>query len=332
VGPLIATYAILPVLGLWAGIAAIGLIMVVAGEVSLQGLFKKRVCIVRQAAILALLTGLTVSQNPFTLPRARIQREGNERLIHIDEGSHGIVAVLESPGDRWMLLNNFYTLGGTASAIEERQQGRIPLLLHPAPRKVAYLGLGTGITAGGALLPTVQKVVALEFIPEVVAAAREYFAEPNLGVLNDGKVEVIHEDARIFLKASRQDFDVIIGDLVVPWRSGESALFTANISRQLASHSPPGESFASGSQCINCPRSSSGSSPQLSWMSSHGQHSGEETFFLMHRRWRSSVTLILALLTFRLSIRKWNNSNLGAHKALPYCQNVAGSGYSSSGS
>jgi spermidine synthase len=226
VGPLVATYAILPWLGLWVGITAVGFAMIAAGELALKGLPGGRFATLRRAAILVALVALAVGGNPFTLPRARIERDGNENLIHLNEGSHGIVAVLENSDDRWMLLNNFYTLGGTASAVEERQQARIPLLLHPAPRKVALLGLGTGITAGGALLPTVDKVVALELVPEVVTTARGYFAEANLGVMTDSKVEVINEDARVYLKAGGRDFDVIIGDLVVPWRSGESALFT----------------------------------------------------------------------------------------------------------
>ncbi|HEX8634166.1 MAG TPA: fused MFS/spermidine synthase [Pyrinomonadaceae bacterium] len=226
IGPLVATYAVLPALGLWVGIAAAGVLMIAAGESALRGLFETKFVAARRTATALLLLALVLGGNPFTLPRAQVKRDGNERLIHLAEGSHGIVAVLETHDDRWMLLNNFYTLGGTASAVEERQQARIPLLLHPAPRQVAFLGLGTGITAGGALLPTVDNLVALELVPEVVTTAKDYFAEANLGLLTDRKAEVINEDARIYLKAGGKKFDVIVGDLVVPWRSGESSLFT----------------------------------------------------------------------------------------------------------
>lgn len=226
VGPLVATYAVMPSLGLWAGIALAGLLMVASGELWLSGLFKGSLTTARRAAVVALLATLVVGANPLTLPRARVRRDGDEKLIHLDEGSHAIVSVLESTDDRWMLLNNFYTLGGTASAAEERQQARIPLLLHPTPRRVAFLGMGTGITAGGALLPNVERVVALELVPEVVKTAGDYFADSNLGLLKDPRVEVVNEDARVYLKASGQRFDVIVGDLVVPWRSGESSLFT----------------------------------------------------------------------------------------------------------
>lgn len=226
VGPLVATYAVLPWLGLWAGVALAGLLMAASGEVWLSGLFKGSLTTARRAAVVALLVAIVVGANPLTLPRARVRRDGDEKLIHLDEGSHAIVSVLESTDDRWMLLNNFYTLGGTASAAEERQQARIPLLLHPRPRRVAFIGMGTGITAGGALLPNVERVVALELVPEVVKTAGDYFADSNLGLLKDSRVEVVNEDARVYLKASGQRFDVIVGDLVVPWRSGESSLFT----------------------------------------------------------------------------------------------------------
>jgi hypothetical protein len=55
------------------------------------------------------------------------------------------VAVVAHEGNRRIKLNNFYVLGGTAAAGDERLQGHIPLLLHPRPERVAFLGLGTVI-------------------------------------------------------------------------------------------------------------------------------------------------------------------------------------------
>jgi spermidine synthase len=125
-----------------------------------------------------------------------------------------------------MTINNYYVLGGTSSARDERMQAHLPLFLHPAPKKVAFLGLGTGITAGAALLHPVDTVVALEIVPEVIRAAKNYFADANLHVLEDPRVQVRAEDARNFLKGSGRKFDVIIGDLIVPWRPGESSLLS----------------------------------------------------------------------------------------------------------
>ena len=54
----------------------------------------------------------------------------------------GSVAVVEHDGYRRIKLNNYYVLGGSHAAGDERLQGQIPLLLHPRPERVAFLGLG----------------------------------------------------------------------------------------------------------------------------------------------------------------------------------------------
>lgn len=160
------------------------------------------------------------------LPRVQLAADQSERLVALTEGTYGITAVVERPGSRRLKLNNHYGLGGTASTGDERMQAHIPLLLHPAPRRVAFLGLGTGITAGGALYHPVETVTVVELVPEVVVAAREYFQKANGSVIDDKRTRVVADDARNFLRGSPEKFDVIVGDLVVPWRQGEGSLFT----------------------------------------------------------------------------------------------------------
>jgi spermidine synthase len=91
---------------------------------------------------------------------------------------------------------------------------------------VAFVGLGTGITAGAALLHPVDRVVTLEIVPEVVVAAREDFGDANHGVMEDPRVRVVVDDGRNYLASSQQAFDVIVGDLLVPWRPAEAPLYT----------------------------------------------------------------------------------------------------------
>ena len=220
VGPLAALFLVGPAVGLWWGLVLCGLLQVVAGEAALAGRTKPAWRLSWYAAGAAVV----MLWQPGSLPRVRI--EPDEHLIDLREGPFGTVAVVDKGDDRRLMLNNFYVLGGTASTGEERLQAHLPLLLHPAPGKVAFLGLGTGITASAVLFHPVQEVVAMELVGEVVAAAREQFREANLGVLDDPRVRVAVEDARTGLRGSPGRFDVIIGDLVVPWRRGEAALYT----------------------------------------------------------------------------------------------------------
>jgi len=159
-------------------------------------------------------------------PRVRVASERGERLVSLAEGAHGVVSVVEREGSRRLKLNNHYALGGTAATGDERMQAHLPLLLHPEPRSVAFLGLGTGVTAGGAMFHALERVVAVEIVPEAIVAAREHFAPANAGLMEEVRVRVIADDARHFLRATKERFDVIVGDLVVPWRAGEGALLT----------------------------------------------------------------------------------------------------------
>jgi hypothetical protein len=92
---------------------------------------------------------------------------------------------------------------------------------------VALLGLGTGITASAALLhPSVAELTLVELVPEVVVAARAHFHEANLAVLSQPRARLVVADARSWLRQTGERYDVIVGDLVVPWRQGESGLYT----------------------------------------------------------------------------------------------------------
>lgn len=235
-GALLAAFVLPRCLGQWVTIAFTGLSMIALGELVFSS--KAWRLTPRQLAVCALVGACLWFLAPAKVPRVRVQESKGEKLVSLKEGSHGIVAVIEQNGARRIKLDNFYVLGGTASTGDERLQGHLPLLLHPAPRRVAFLGLGTGITAGAALLHPVAQITVMEIVPEVIEAARDYFAEANLGIVTSPKVEIVVEDARNYLRGSRRQFDVIVGDLVVPWRQGEAALYTmehfATVRRSLA--------------------------------------------------------------------------------------------------
>ncbi len=99
-------------------------------------------------------------------------------------------------------------------------QGRLPLLLQPAPHRVLFLGLGTGLSLAGSLpYPNAQRT-AVELSQGAITAAGRYFVET--GVL--GQTQVVRDDARHFLSVSSEHYDVIIGDLYHPDLAGVGAL------------------------------------------------------------------------------------------------------------
>jgi spermidine synthase len=241
-GSLLTTFALLPSLGLWATFVGVALSYgALAVWTSFTSHAKSRRLGVALTAALAVVIALT----SVTLPRLRLDSARGERLLDIWEGSHGTVAVTEGKGGRTLRMNNSYSLGGTVDRIErERIQTLIPLLLHRAPSRVFFLGLGTGITAGEAVRHPVERIVVCELVPEVVQASREYFPEWTRGLSTDPRVEIVAEDGRQYLAAADESFDAIISDLFVPWHAGTGTLYTREHFEIVRARLAPGGVFA----------------------------------------------------------------------------------------
>jgi spermidine synthase len=151
-------------------------------------------------------------------------------LVDYREGTTCSVAVLdEAGGDRVLKLNNDYVLGGLKGAHLPRRQGLIPLFLHPRPERALFLGLGTGGSAGAAAAWPDLKVDALEIVPEVVDML-PWFDEANeqlaARAAEGGRVRILALDARHFVRATPLRYDVVVGDLFLPYRAGEGAMYT----------------------------------------------------------------------------------------------------------
>jgi spermidine synthase len=240
-GILATSFVLLPVIGLWKCFAVVAGLYLACGLVLLfsQGRLPRqlRLAATGLAALALVFAGL------IQWPIAVVPNRAELRFAR--ETPYGIISVLYQPerGELWLKQNNHYTLGATSGNDSELRQGSIPLLLHPAPREVCFLGLATGITAGSALMqPEVEDVVAVELIPEVVEAA-ELFDADNQAILRSPQAEIVVNDARHYLYATDREFDVIVSDLFVPWHSQTGYLYTVEHYRAARQRLRPGGLF-----------------------------------------------------------------------------------------
>ncbi len=103
--------------------------------------------------------------------------------------------------------------------------GHLPMLLHPDPRDVFVIGLGTGVSAAAAARYPARSIE----IADIEGAAREAtqrFAAQNRNVLADPRVRFLVADGRNALLARKRTFDVIISDPSDVWVAGVGSLFT----------------------------------------------------------------------------------------------------------
>lgn len=134
--------------------------------------------------------------------------------------------VQKTDGER-LLLNDLQRMDASTSqdAIHaQRNQSRLPYLLHPEPDSVLFLGYGTGISTSPLVDLGNLKIDAVELSQGAIEAASNYFALANLNAAE--KVNIIRDDARRFLKMTEKRYDLIIGDLFHPDLVGRGNLLS----------------------------------------------------------------------------------------------------------
>jgi spermidine synthase len=148
------------------------------------------------------------------------------RLISFRDGAMAAVSVVEdADGVARLHINNRQQEGSSATLFADARQALLPLLLHPAPQRALFLGLGTGVTASSAAEDPLLEVDAVELLPEVIAASvhfRRGFEEngPN------PRLRLMVADARRFVRATQERYDLIVSDNFHPARSGSGSLYT----------------------------------------------------------------------------------------------------------
>ncbi len=224
VGSTLAGFYLLEKIGIWWSFGVLGLGYGVAAiliEQKIQWRIGSGI-----AVLILILVVFLSSANPGLLPLVALDK--TELLVDYAQGPHGVISVVHRPkyGDYRIKMNNHYTLSGSGVNKLAERGGHIPLLLHPEPKFVAFIGSATGITAGAAMLHQVKKVELIELVPEVRELASRHFGDYNRNVYQDHRTEVVIEDGRNHLRATRQKYDVIVADLFVPWRPGVGSMYT----------------------------------------------------------------------------------------------------------
>ena len=109
--------------------------------------------------------------------------------------------------------------------------GALPVLVHPDPRDVAIIGLGSGDTVYAAAgRPETVRVTCIEIIGSQLVTLRalaERETYPGLrGLLGDPRVEHVAGDGRAYLLRSTRKFDVIEADALRPTSAYSGNLYS----------------------------------------------------------------------------------------------------------
>jgi spermidine synthase len=161
------------------------------------------------------------------------EKDGVESSVALVKASDGYAFVISGKTDG----------SSRGDAATQVMGGLIGAALHPNPRRGLVIGLGTGSTAGWlAAVPSIERVDVVELEPAILRVARDC-AQVNHDVLGNPRVRIWIGDAREWLLASRETYDVIFSEPSNPYRAGISSLFTTDFYRAVRSRLAPGGIF-----------------------------------------------------------------------------------------
>jgi len=169
-------------------------------------------------------------------------------VVHVDtrDSRYGRVTVVRPEGtaEQASLYHNSALQVTYPDPPEAQAIAHVPMLAHPAPRRVLLLGGAVGVAEEALKHPTVESVTCVELDPAAVEAVREHFPPGAVRALSDPRVRLVLGDARAFLKGAAERHDVVICVAEPPATAQANRLYTREFFCEVAQVLAEGGVFA----------------------------------------------------------------------------------------
>ena len=176
-------------------------------------------------------------------PRLITPPEGGRVLAHLEGAATTASVVEDAGGARWLRVNGSFVMGGDATFALDRLQGHAPLLAHPAPERALFLGVGAGATFAAVAAHPNLRAEGVELSREVLELLPAF-----RGVTQDlaraaTRASLHAADARRYVRATAQTYDVIVADNFHPAKDGAGLLYTVEHFEAVKARLAPGGLF-----------------------------------------------------------------------------------------
>jgi predicted membrane-bound spermidine synthase len=242
-GSLVTGFALLPLLGTAATFRVIAVAaLAFAGLAAVAGARRLALVLAASAALAAVVVPDRVAL------WARLHAADPAQMLEVEDASG--VSVLRSgeQGEGYAVMAGglgvstlpFGGFGGTHTLL-----GALPVLLHPSPKSVAVIGLGSGDTAFAAAgRPETESVEVVEIIGSQLELLRDFDAlgrDPGLrALLGDARIHIHIDDGRAFLRRDQRRYDVIEADALRPTSAYSGNLYSREYFALLRERLAPG--------------------------------------------------------------------------------------------
>jgi spermidine synthase len=170
-----------------------------------------------------------------------------DRVLVGEDGSG--LSVIKSTGSSFDEQAIVYVNGASQGRIPygdtHTALGAIPTLLHPDPRDVLIIGLGSGDTCFSAAgRPEVERLTCVEIIGtqrDTLETLSKLASKPGVDrVLTDRRIEHIVGDGRAYLLRNGRKFDIIEADALRPISAYSGNLYSLEYFELMRDHLKPG--------------------------------------------------------------------------------------------
>ena len=152
----------------------------------------------------------------------------NQNIVHYQNSRYGNICVLENEGQYIYFLDGIpYLITPIPDIPALEEFVHLPLLAHPAPARLLVLSGGAGGMINEALKhPSVVNIEYAELDPLLLDLLRKFPTALTESELNDARVNIKHIDGRLFLKTTRNRYDVIFVGIDEPSNLQANRFFT----------------------------------------------------------------------------------------------------------
>lgn len=236
-GALIATIAfpffLLPVLGIYQSSLLFGLINMSIAAVVLYSYRKslgktgKRLQLLTGAMSLFILVMLVFSSLAL---KHWDQMLYNGRIVHSEQTPYQKITLTRSKDDLRLYLNGVLQFSSVDEYRYHESLVIVPMTFADKPiKRVLVLGAGDGLAVRELLkYPEIEQIFLVDLDARMTQLAKNnpHLVDINLASLDNKKVQVVIDDAFVFLEKNKQAFDLIINDLPDPNTISLSRLYS----------------------------------------------------------------------------------------------------------
>ena len=233
VGGIACTYLLIPYLNTfqaaaWLTILNVLVCLAVLAPFWKTGLFQKAILVGLSVLLFisgySVYTGLVDKMHQYSIKK----QWKNLNVVHYQNSPYGNICIIENQGQYIYFQDGIPDIITPAPDLAFMEDYvHLPLLIHPEPVKLLILSGGAGGMINEALKhASIETIEYAELDPLLLNLLRKFPTSLTQSELNDSRVEITHMDGRLFLKTTRNTYDMIFIGIMDPSSLQANRFFT----------------------------------------------------------------------------------------------------------